>query len=116
MVEEEEVGVSSLSMDWISISCSGGREEGRSMCLFLLLPTVGRELAANVLYVSDYIHRYIDDSSSSDMEASPAAIAREEARAARLAREADRLEEEKEKRRAEEKRRRRLALERGVGG
>lgn len=60
--------------------------------------------------------KYIDDSSSSDMEASPAAIAREEARAARLAREADRLEEEKEKRRAEEKRRRRLALERGVGG
>ncbi len=72
-------------------------------------------MLANNFLSEPFVHRYADDSSSSDMEATPAAIAREEARAARLAREADRLEEEKEKRRAQEKRRRRLALEREGG-
>ncbi len=56
--------------------------------------------------------RDYDSDNSSDMEADAATIAREEARAARLAREADRREEAEEARRAEEKRRRRMELAR----
>jgi hypothetical protein len=47
------------------------------------------------------------------MEADAETIRREEARAAKLAREADRIEEEREMRRAEEKRRRKLEAMKG---
>lgn len=47
------------------------------------------------------------DEDSDDMEANAATIAKEEARAARLAREQDRLEEEMERKRKEEKMKRR---------
>lgn len=66
---------------------------------------------AHVVIVTD-ITRYMrnttfSDEDSDDMEANAATIAKEEARAARLAREQDRLEEEMERKRKEEKMKRR---------
>jgi hypothetical protein len=49
---------------------------------------------------------YSDEEPDLDMEANPETIRKEEARAARLAREADKKEEEMEKKRREEKMRR----------